>query len=394
MAQLCRSVFVLPGPQIGLSPCGQEPLRDLVGVKLSVLIDTYNHERLIETAINSVLEQDFPAPEREVIVVDDGSTDGTAEIVRRYAPLVRLVRKTNGGQASAFNAGIPECRGELIVFLDGDDWWRPGKLRKIAQVFGEDPALGMIGHAFIESFDDGTRKTISPSETVRLQVNDLSAATFFRLSRCYFGTSRLALRANLARKILPVPAALVFEADEYLFTMAAALEPFVLLPDALTHYRVHARNLFLGAGASEAGERRKARVIAELARALRVSLPGTGAPQAVVEQILEIVEAEAAQLRLKLDGGWPWETFQTERAIYRVQHHDASSRSKVFRTLSMVPALVLPPRWFYGGRQWLGAQKWYRRARARAVPVPGFAKVDIPKTETPAAASVTRQAKG
>jgi glycosyltransferase involved in cell wall biosynthesis len=47
-------------------------------VKLSVLIDTYNHERLIETAINSVLEQDFPAPEREVIVVNDGSTDGTA----------------------------------------------------------------------------------------------------------------------------------------------------------------------------------------------------------------------------------------------------------------------------------------------------------------------------
>ncbi len=395
MAQLCRSVFVLPDPQIGLSPCGQEPLRDLVDVQLSVLIDTHNHERFIETAINSVLEQDFPAPEREIIVVDDGSTDGTAEIVRRYAPQVRLVAKKNGGQASAFNAGIPECRGEMIVFLDGDDWWTPGKLRKVAQVFGEDPALGMIGHGFIESFDDGTRKTISPSETVRLQVNDVSAATFFRLSRCYFGTSRLALRANLARKILPVPAALVFEADEYLFTMAAALEPFVLLPDALTHYRVHARNLFLGAGASEAGERRKARVVAELAHALRVSLPGTGAPQAAVEQILEIVEAEAAQMRLKLDGGRPWETFQTERAIYRVQHHDASAKSKVFRTLSMVPALVLPPRWFYGGRQWLGAQKWYKRARARAVPVPGFAKVDIPKTEPPAAASsVTRQAKG
>jgi len=383
--------FVLPGSLIGLSPCGQEPsARGLVDVQLSVLIDTYNHKRLIETAINSVLEQDFPALEREVIVVDDGSTDGTAEIVRRYVPQVRLVTKTNGGQASAFNAGIPECRGEVIVFLDGDDWWTPGKLRKIAQVFGEDGAVGMIGHAFIESFDDGTRKTISPSEKVQSQVNNVSAATFFRLSRCYFGTSRLALRAELARKILPVPEALVFEADEYLFTMAAALEPFVLLPDALTHYRVHAGNHFLGAGASEAGERRKALVIAELAHALRVSLPGTGAPQAAVEQILEIVEAEAAQLRLKLDGGWPWETFQAERTIYRVQHHDASARSKVLRTLSMVPALALPPRWFYRGRQWLGGQKWYKRARARAVPVPGFAKVEMPKTETPAAAASAR----
>jgi hypothetical protein len=141
-------------------------------------------------------------------------------------------------------------------------------------------------------------------------VNDVSAAAFFRLSRCYFGTSRLALRAKLARKILPVPEALVFEADEYLFTMAAVLARLALLPEALTHYRVHAGNLYLQAGASQAGERRKARVIAELAGALRLSLPRTGAPQAAVDALLEIVDAEAAQLRLKLDGGWPWETFQ------------------------------------------------------------------------------------
>jgi hypothetical protein len=221
-------------------------------------------------------------------------------------------------------------------------------------------------------------------------VNNVSAAAFFRLSRCYFGTSRLALRADLARKILPIPESLVFEADEYLFTMAAALRPFLILPDALTHYRVHGGNLFLGAGASKAGERRKARVIAELAHALRASLKGTGAPQDAVETMLEIVEAEAAQLRLKLDGGWPWETFQTERTIYRVQHAEAPTKSRLFRALSMAPALVLPPRWFYAARLWLGAQKWYQRARAGAVPVPGFAKADIPKTETPAATSKTK----
>ena len=89
----------------------------------SVLIDTYNHERFIEKAIVSVLEQDFPATEREIIVVDDGSTDGTAEIVRKFEPHLRLLHKENGGQASAFNAGIPECQGEIVAFLDGDDWW-------------------------------------------------------------------------------------------------------------------------------------------------------------------------------------------------------------------------------------------------------------------------------
>jgi hypothetical protein len=101
-----------------------------------------------------------------------------------------------------------------------------------------------------------------------------------------------------------------------------------------------------------------------------------------VAALLEIVQAEADQLRLKLDGGWPWETFFTERTIYRVQHSDASARSKAFRTLSMVPALALPPKWFYSGRQWLGSQTWYKRARSAAVPVPGFAKVDLPPSET------------
>jgi hypothetical protein len=94
--------------------------------------------------------------------------------------------------------------------LDGDDWLAQEKLRKIAEVFSIDSALGMIGHTFIESFDNGAQKTIFPHDVVRSHVNNVSAAKFFRLSRCYFGTSRLALRAHVARKILPVPEALVF----------------------------------------------------------------------------------------------------------------------------------------------------------------------------------------
>lgn len=112
----------------------------LARLPASVLIDTYNHERFIEKAIVSVLEQDFPAADRDIIVVDDGSTDRTSEIVRRFEPRVRYIRKENGGQASAFNAGIPECRGEIIAFLDGDDYWLPGKLSRVAEVL----ALAML----------------------------------------------------------------------------------------------------------------------------------------------------------------------------------------------------------------------------------------------------------
>src|ERR1700687_3313331 len=100
---------------------------------VTVLLDTYNQEAFIEKAITSVLNQDFPASETEILVVDDGSTDNTPEIVRKFAPRVRLLRKINGGQASAFNAGIPEARGEIVAFLDGDDWWAPGKLACVVE---------------------------------------------------------------------------------------------------------------------------------------------------------------------------------------------------------------------------------------------------------------------
>ena len=92
---------------------------------VTVLIDTYNHERFIEKAIASVLEQDYPSANVEVLVVDDGSTDRTAEMVQKFEPRLRLIRKANGGQASAFNVGIPQAHGEIVAFLDGDDWWAP-----------------------------------------------------------------------------------------------------------------------------------------------------------------------------------------------------------------------------------------------------------------------------
>jgi hypothetical protein len=347
-------------------------------VYFSVLVDTYNHQHFIEKALGSVLQQDFPPDQFEIIVVDDGSTDRTPEILRRFEPRIRLLSKQNGGQASAFNAGIPECRGEVIAFLDGDDWWTPDKLKRIAQAFAAGPSLGMVGHAFIESFDDGRERVITPQAAATLRLDSVAGARFFRLSRCYFGTSRLALRADVARKTLPVPEALLFEADEYLFTLAAAFETGLILPDALTHYRVHPGNLFLQAGHSSAGERRKAQVLGALASALRLALPSAGAPPGAVAAVVEMVEAEARQLRLKLDGGWPWETLRTESTIYRIQHADAEWKSRLFRTLSMVPALLLPPQWFYAGRQWLGSQRWYQRARREVLPVPGFSKLEHP----------------
>jgi hypothetical protein len=342
---------------------------------VSVLIDTYNHERFIEQAIASVLEQDVSAAEVEVIVVDDGSTDSTPAIVRKFIPRIRYLRKANGGQASAFNAGIPETRGEIVAFLDGDDWWSREKLRCVVSAMTADPAIGMVGHGFVESFDSGMEKVIVSEASERFRLASVRSAQAFRLRRCYFGTSRLTLRAAFARQLLPVPEVLKIEADEFLFTLAAALADLFILCEPLAHYRVHGGNLFLAAGGSLDGLRRKQRALAALATALNSRLLAFGVPDDVVRCTVEIVEAEAAQLRLALVGGWPWETYRTESTIYRIQHGDASWKNRLFRQASMIPALLLPPRWFYGGRRWLASQSWYKRAREKALSVPGFTRI-------------------
>ena len=130
---------------------------------LSVLIDTYNHEKFIEQAVVSVLEQDFPMGDTEILVVDDGSTDKTRQILRKFEPRIRILQKQNGGQASAFNLAIPQCKGELIAFLDGDDWWTRDKLRTIVPIFESQRDIGGVGHGCLMVDAQGRlKKTVLP----------------------------------------------------------------------------------------------------------------------------------------------------------------------------------------------------------------------------------------
>lgn len=346
---------------------------------ISVLIDTYNHERFIEKAINSVLEQDFPVAQREIIVVDDGSMDRTSEIVRGFEPRLRYIRKENGGQASAFNVGIAECQGEIIAFLDGDDYWLPGKLSRVAEVFAKSPEVGLVGHAIKESLPDGQERISAPAHDESFRIQSRKSAQLFRLRKSFLGTSRMTMRAEVARSILPVPEGLVFEADEYLFTLAAAMSEVVILKEPLTCYVIHGSNLYVSAGSGKTGLRRKKQVMAALASSLREALGAHGLPPEVVDCVVEIVQAEADQFGLMLDGGAPWQTVRTEKKLFEILHGDASKSQTVFRALSMIPALLLPPRWFYAGRQWLAKQTWYRGMRQEALPVPRVAAISTSK---------------
>jgi glycosyltransferase involved in cell wall biosynthesis len=109
---------------------------------ISVIIPVFNRAGEVCNAIDSALAQTLPP--LEVIVVDDGSTDETPDVLARYGDRIRVVRRSNQGVAAARNAGIAIARGDLLAFLDSDDVWLPRKLELQASRIEADPELGLV----------------------------------------------------------------------------------------------------------------------------------------------------------------------------------------------------------------------------------------------------------
>jgi glycosyltransferase involved in cell wall biosynthesis len=100
-------------------------------IKATVIINNYNYGRFLATAIESALNQTYA--DTEVVVVDDGSTDDSRQIIAGYGNRIRPVLKANGGQASTFNAGFAASTGDVICMLDSDDLFYPNKVERIAE---------------------------------------------------------------------------------------------------------------------------------------------------------------------------------------------------------------------------------------------------------------------
>jgi glycosyltransferase involved in cell wall biosynthesis len=151
----------------------------------TVLITTYNYGRFVGRAIESVLGQQYPRERIEILVVDDGSTDDTPQVVQnRYGDRVRYIRKARGGQASAFNCGFRAATGDVICLLDADDYFYPAKLALVARALRDSPQAGVVyddfdivdnsgarlGKAFPEPTWTGLR---IPPATIPDQLRDL-----------------------------------------------------------------------------------------------------------------------------------------------------------------------------------------------------------------------------
>jgi len=332
-----------------MSSCGVIPRKtDMTRPAVSILIDTYNHERFIEQAIVSVLDQDFPASEMEILVVDDGSTDRTPEIIRKFAPRVRYLRKENGGQASAFNFGIPQAQGEIIAFLDGDDWWIKSKLGVVVEAFAQNPDVGAVGHGFHVADEKGTLKqTIVPARRLRFSLRTHEDTERFTQLRCFLGTSKVAYRCRIARQLLPVPEVLRFEADEYLWTLAAALADALVVDLPLFVYRFHASNNYMQSSQDVQALRRRLAVMEGLLDHLTPTLADLGVSAEIAGVALEQIRFDVRRLRLMIDGGTPWETYSLERAEGRRAYRSTTLGYQAYKHISLLLALVTPPRLYY-----------------------------------------------
>src|SRR4028118_1349040 len=110
--------------------------------QVSVIIPAYNGDRYIAQAVESVISQTYK--NWEIIVVDDGSTDDTRQALQPYFDRIRYVYQENQGVAAARNRGIQESRGELIAFLDQDDFFLSDKLAGQVALFDAQPSLGIV----------------------------------------------------------------------------------------------------------------------------------------------------------------------------------------------------------------------------------------------------------
>lgn len=129
--------------------------------RFSVVIPAFNAASTLSRAIDSVLEQSYPA--HEVIVVDDGSGDETPDVLARYVGRAHYVRQANAGPSAARNRGVAAASGDWIAFLDADDWYYPSRLQSHAEMIAAHPGLDFLVAGF--DYRDPQGKQIAASAT-------------------------------------------------------------------------------------------------------------------------------------------------------------------------------------------------------------------------------------
>lgn len=211
--------------------------------RVSVVVNNFNYDRFVEQAIDSALAQTYP--DCEVVVVDDGSTDRSRDIISGYGNRIVTVFKENGGQGSAFNAGFAAATGEFVCFLDADDWLRPSAAHRAVEAFESTDAIKV--HWRLEIVDEqgvAAHKCFPDGPMVEGDVLDtvIEQGPLYDVHNLP-PTSGNAWQRRFLADALPVPEDVYpTGADVYLHTLAPLAGPAVAVEPPQGFYRAHGGN--------------------------------------------------------------------------------------------------------------------------------------------------------
>lgn len=209
---------------------------------VSILINNHNYAEFLGEAIDSALAQTYGT--FEVVVVDDGSTDSSREVISRYGSRILCVIKANGGQASAYNAGFAASKGDIICLLDSDDLLLPTKLSHIVEIFGRDLEIGWcfdVPHEFNHSTGERHPQTVSVSYG-KWDARAMSALG--KQPLVWTASSGMSFRRETLNRILPMPEEIRITSDNYIKHVAAGLAEGWMTPNVLTLQRIHGNNAY------------------------------------------------------------------------------------------------------------------------------------------------------
>ncbi len=214
---------------------------------ISVVLSNYNGAAYLQEAMQSVIDQDYG--DFEFIIVDDGSTDASPEIIRTFAEkhtdkVRALIEPKNEGQGAGFNKGIAAARGELVAFMDSDDLWMPCKLRYLA-AFAEVSGPAALYQHNLFMIRDG-KKTTEPFRPILVTGDVYGDTCDTRKLPSFVATSGLAFPRAILEKVVPIPMGFRTCADGYLTRTSFCHGTVASACEGWGYYRVHDNNSVYG----------------------------------------------------------------------------------------------------------------------------------------------------
>ncbi len=206
--------------------------------KVSVIIPNYNYAQYVGQAVDSVLNQTYS--NIEIIVVNNGSTDNSLEILKKYGSRICLVDQENLGQSGARKTGLSRATGDFIAFLDADDIWEPRKIEKQLHLFSSKNELVYCG---IKRFSESGTDLFSMHLP---QFKGSCAEAFINhpgVSIVLSGESTAIFTRSLLRKVGGFDPDLNSAAGWDFFRRCSKFTEFDFVPEALTNYRIHGSNM-------------------------------------------------------------------------------------------------------------------------------------------------------